>query len=212
MGGVMAGPVDSKGDHILLGILESVERDGAWTQRTLSAELGVALGLVNIYLKRCVKKGLVKMREAPARRYVYYLTPQGLSEKSRLTVEYLSSSLSFFRRARTDCAEILTAAQAEGWQRIALAGASDLAEIATICALERGMDIVAVVDHRTTAPHFVGRPVVASFDTLAEAVDGVLVTDMSRPRETFEAASAFFGARKVMAPRLLGAGPKGSVR
>src|SRR5215510_6343098 len=89
--------------RIMLGLLESVERDGGQSQRRLAAELGIALGLVNAYLKRCVKKGLVKVGGAPARRYAYYLTPQGFAEKSRLTVEYLSVSFSFFRQAKADC-------------------------------------------------------------------------------------------------------------
>jgi len=45
--------------------------------------LDIALGLVNAYVKRSIKKGLVKVSQAPARRYAYYLTPQGFSEKSR---------------------------------------------------------------------------------------------------------------------------------
>ena len=92
---------DSEQARIMLGLLESVGRGEGQTQRRLAAELGIALGLVNAYLKRCVNKGLVKIREAPARRYAYYLTPQGFAEKSRLTVEYLSNSFAFFRRARS---------------------------------------------------------------------------------------------------------------
>src|SRR5882757_10140192 len=90
--------------RIVLGLLNSVEHDGEQSQRRIAAELGIALGLVNAYLKRCVKKGLVKVSEAPARRYAYYLTPKGFNEKSRLTVEYLSSSFIFFRQAKADCA------------------------------------------------------------------------------------------------------------
>src|ERR1700683_182480 len=93
----------SEDERILLDLLNSVERDGGQSQRRLASELGIALGLVNAYLKRCVKKGLIKVTHAPARRYMYYLTPQGFAEKSRLTAEYLSSSFSFFRRAQSDC-------------------------------------------------------------------------------------------------------------
>src|SRR6266568_2612239 len=96
-------------ERIVLGLLESVERDGGQSQRRLASELGIALGLVNAYLKRCVKKGLLKANQAPARRYVYYLTPQGFAEKSRLTVEYLSYSFRFFRQAKADCAALLHA-------------------------------------------------------------------------------------------------------
>ena len=132
--------------RIVLGLLESVERDGAQSQRKLAAELGIALGLVNAYLKRCVAKGLVKVRNVPTRRYAYYLTPKGFAEKSRLTVDYLTSSFAFFRRARADCSALLGEARARGWQRIALLGISDLAEIAAICALESGVTIAAAVD------------------------------------------------------------------
>src|SRR5271169_6559249 len=122
-------------ERIVLELLESVERDGAQSQRKLAAELGIALGLVNAYLKRCVTKGLVKISGVPTRRYAYYLTPKGFTEKSRLTVQYLTISFGFFRRARADCADAFAAARLRGWQRIALLGVSDLAEIATICAL-----------------------------------------------------------------------------
>ncbi len=141
---------DEDSQRILLGLLQSVERDGGQSQRRLAAELGIALGLVNAYLKRCVKKGLVKVSEAPARRYAYYLTPHGFAEKSRLTVEYLGISFSFFRQARADCAEIFAALRSRGFQRVVVAGVSDLAEIARICAIESGVEIVAIVDRQGT--------------------------------------------------------------
>src|SRR5580698_7619968 len=164
--------------RIVLGLLESVERDGAQSQRKLASDLGIALGLVNAYLKRCVKKGLVKIGNAPPRRYAYYLTPHGFAEKSRLTVEYLSSSFSFFRRARGDCSAVLKAARAKNWNRVVLIGVSDLAEIAAICALEQGVTIVAVVDTKSAADRFVGAPVVPSLATVPGEFDALVVTDL----------------------------------
>src|SRR6476469_3209987 len=110
----MAGQLKSRDlqeAQIVLGLLESVERDGAQSQRRLAAQLGIALGLVNAYLKRCAKKGLVKVADAPAHRYAYYLTPQGFAEKSRLTMEYLSYSFGFFRRAKADYALLFETAR-----------------------------------------------------------------------------------------------------
>ena len=78
------GEVDNVGNPgVVLNVLTSIERDNAITQRALARELGIALGLANAYLRRCVRKGLVKMHQVPINRYAYYLTPQGLSEKSR---------------------------------------------------------------------------------------------------------------------------------
>ena len=77
------GEVDDEGNPgIVLSVLTFVERDSAITQRVLARKLGIALGLANAYLRRCVRKGLVDMHQVPINRYAYYLTPQGLSEKS----------------------------------------------------------------------------------------------------------------------------------
>ncbi|MBI3699902.1 MAG: winged helix-turn-helix transcriptional regulator [Afipia sp.] len=193
----------SEDERIVLNLLNSVEV-GATSQRHIAAELGIALGLVNAYLKRCVNKGLVKVNQVPARRYAYYLTPSGFAEKSRLTVEYLSSSFSFFRQARSDCSDLFALAKAKNFQNLVLAGKSDLAEIAIISAVESGVTIVAVVDKDTDGSPFVGRSVVKDFDALAMPVDAVVITDLRNARTAFDAAVARYGADRVLAPKLLG--------
>jgi DNA-binding MarR family transcriptional regulator len=198
-----SGEESAESSRIMLGLLDAVERERAQSQRLLASELGIALGLVNAYLKRCIKKGLVKVRGAPARRYAYYLTPQGFAEKSRLTVEYLSYSFSFFRQAKTDCSGLFRLAKAGGVKKVLLAGQSDLAEIAALCALEHGIEIVGVVQDSATAPAFIGLPVFADFESAAKSFDAVLITDLTRPRETCDAAVARFGAERVLVPELL---------
>ena len=189
--------------RLMLALLESLERDSTQSQRALAAEFGVALGLVNAYLKRCVRKGLVKVKAVPARRFAYFLTPQGFAEKSRLTLAYLGRSMSFFREARKDCSETCALARQRGWSRIVLAGRSDLAEIATICGLELNMAVAAVVDPLPGPAQFINAPVFATFDAVDVPFDGVLITDLITPQETFTAAVAALGAKRVLAPQLL---------
>jgi DNA-binding MarR family transcriptional regulator len=198
---------EPENERIVLGLLNSVESDGERSQRRIAAELGIALGLVNAYLKRCIKKGLVKVHDAPARRYAYYLTPQGFAEKSRLTVQYLSNSFSFFRLAKSDCARVLEEARVKGFNRLVLAGRSDLAEIAILCAVEAGVTIVAVVDPHTEEQHFVGIGAYKSFADVKPAFDAVIVTDVASAAPSYEAAVAVCGAERVLAPALLGLRP-----
>jgi DNA-binding MarR family transcriptional regulator len=195
---------ESSADRIVLGLLTSVEADGARSQRRMAADLGVALGLVNAYLKRSIKKGLVKVSQAPARRYAYYLTPQGFSEKSRLTIEYLSSSFSLFRKAKEEYGRIFDRAHSLGFDRVVLAGKSDLCEIAILCALDGPVSIIAVVDPEATASRFVGVDVVASYAEVAEPFDAVVVTHLIKAKTAFDQATDAFGAERVLAPDLLG--------
>jgi hypothetical protein len=146
----------------------------------------------------------VKVSEAPARRYAYYLTPNGFAEKSRLTFEYLSYSFSLFRRAKTDYTALLNAARQRGVDRVVLLGVSDLAEIAAICALDTGITIVAAVDPTSERTRFAGVPLVKSLDEVVDTVDAVLVTDIRTPNETTAAAIERLGAGRVLAPDLFG--------
>jgi DNA-binding MarR family transcriptional regulator len=200
--------------EIVLGLLTSIERDSAITQRKLAGDLGIALGLANAYLRRCVRKGLVKMSQVPLNRYAYYLTPQGFAEKGRLTAEYLAVSFNFFRRARGDCAVLLRECAARGWRRVALYGAGDLAEIAVLSAGDSGIEVVCVVDGSAAGRRCAGLPVVADLAEAREAagpggLDGIILTDTEAPQERFEhllesAAEHGFATGSVVAPSLLG--------
>jgi DNA-binding MarR family transcriptional regulator len=194
-------------DEVVLALLDAVERDPAVTQRSVARELGIALGLANAYLRRCIRKGLIKVGQVPPRRYAYYLTPQGFSEKSRLTAEYLAHSFSFFRRARAQCGNLFSEAVARGHRRVALVGEGDLAEIASLVAHANAVEIAGIVG------------AAGSSDLIKERlaalgpVDAVLITALADSRGAYEAAVAAIGPERVYAPELLrlGQSPKTTV-
>jgi len=133
-------------EALTLELLQAIEQRSDLSQRHLARRMGVALGLANSYLKRCARKGLIKVQQAPANRYLYYLTPQGFAEKSRLTAEYLSVSFGFYRRAADSCAAVLRRCRDDGVVRLGLYGASDLAEIAAVKAIEEGLEVSCLCD------------------------------------------------------------------
>ena len=187
----------------IVGLLASVECEAQISQRKLASELGLAVGLVNTYIKRCVKKGLIKVQEVPSRRYAYCLTPQGFAEKSRLTAEYLSWSLTFFRRARADCADVIDVARVRGWASIGLIGGGDLAEIAILSAAEYGMAVAGIVDAGASRTKVMGVAVVVRMDALIPAPDGWVITAIEHAQALHDAVVAAHGVGKVLAPALL---------
>jgi len=188
--------LDSEAE-ITLGVLNAVERSDRVTQRSVAGELGIALGLANAYLKRCVKKGYIKVTQAPANRYFYYLTPTGFAEKSRLTARYLSISFNFFRAARRQLAELVEQCVAQGWARIALAGNGDLVEIASLCIGDRPVTIMGVID-----PHRPAALLEADLRALG-TVDAVIITDIGDPQATFNVLAERMPADRILAPRFL---------
>jgi len=189
---------------ITLGLLNMVHDNEHASQRSMADGLGIALGLANAYLKRCVKKGLIKISHAPANRYAYYLTPQGFSEKSRLTAEFLSQSFNLFRHARTSGTELLGKCQTNGWTRVALFGAGDLAEIFTLSARDFDIDLVGVIADLPDATEFAGLAVIARGDCNPDSIDAVIVCDIANPQAAFDSAITMFSPARVLAPRFLG--------
>ena len=177
--------MDDNEGEITLGILNAVEENSKLTQRSVAGDLGIALGLANAYLKRCVRKGLIKVQQVPSNRYAYYLTPQGFAEKSRLTSEYLTSSFQFFRRAKVQCTDMLQECERKGVLRIGLVGVSDLAEIVALSALDSKVELAGIVDSTVRIDRFAGNPVYGVVDRLG-AVDALMVTTLKDPQGCYD--------------------------
>jgi hypothetical protein len=185
-----------------LEFLSALEGGGIVTQMTLSKRVGVAVGLINALLRRAMLKGYVKAKAAPYKRYAYYLTPKGFSEKSRLVAEYLEVSLEFFRQARREYEEVFLRARKAGLHRVILIGGGELAEIAVIAARAVDFELAAILDCETNRDHFHGVRVVRSVAEL-DVVDGVVIADSRTPQESYMRLRASFTPQMILAPPLL---------
>ncbi len=189
-------------EQLVLELLDAVGKNSGVSQRHLARQMGVALGLANSYLKRCIRKGFIKISEAPAHRYLYYLTPTGFSEKSRLTAKYLASSFHFYRRAGESCNKVFQACESRRWRRIVLCGISDLAEIAAVRAQGRNVEIVGIYDPHTDRRRFVDRPVWRRLEEI-EVCDAWLLTDLNAPGLTYEHLAAVVERERIVVPDIL---------
>jgi hypothetical protein len=199
----------------MLGVLSAVESDGRVTQRKLSDDLGIALGLANLYVKRCVRKGWIKIGHVPMHRYAYYLTPLGFREKARLTREYLAWNLEFFRRARRQSTELFANARARGFGHFALIGAGELAEVAILSAADAEVEVVGVIDASAASRRCAGIAIyrstgdfLSSTDCRAKKTQAILVTQASdsgvaEARELAHALSLPISAERILLPRIL---------
>jgi len=190
-------------DALTLEILDAIEHKKDVSQRHLARQLGVALGLANSYLKRCIRKGYVKVAQAPANRYLYYLTPQGFAEKSRLTARYLSLSLSFYHKAGDSCLRVFDQCEQNGWMNLLLCGVSDLAEIATVRAMERDINILGIYDPTNEQKRFLKRPVWRVLDG-TEPFDACMLTELLTPQQLYQQLQQYVARDRILIPDVLG--------
>ncbi|RJQ48215.1 MAG: winged helix-turn-helix transcriptional regulator [Gammaproteobacteria bacterium] len=197
---------DREDGELMLELLDVIDKNSEVSQRHLASHLGVALGLANSYLKRCVRKGLIKIIEAPANRYLYYLTPKGFSEKTSLTAQYLKRSFSFYREASDACERVFEQARQQGWNKILLCGMSDLAEIALLRASECQIEIVGLYDPHTERNRFINKPVWHGLDKCGEH-HACVITDIHAPEMTYKDLLRHTSAQRILIPGVLRLAP-----
>ena len=189
--------------EITLGLLNAVHNNSSITQRLVARDLGIALGLANAYLKRCIRKGHIKVKQIPSNRYAYYLTPQGFAEKTRLTADYLTYSFTFFRRARKQCLAALQECEQHNWKRVVLAGTSELSEILTLTAGDTKITIVGIVDKGFKHKRFAGLEVFSCLNEISQ-IDAVVITDVNNPQDCFDRLLNQWPRDRIIAPPILG--------
>lgn len=167
-------------DAIALQILDFVEKDENISQRKIIEKTGLATGLVHSYMRKVINKGLVKAKQVSAKRWLYYLTPEGFLEKSRLTIKYLSITLSNYRETNGMVRKKLQECKDNGWVKLIVAGDNELAEITAInIKAFDGLNLAGVVADKVNEDIMSGFDI-SPFDSIDKMdFDKILICDVS---------------------------------
>ena len=132
-------------------ILGAFEADHSVSQRSLAKDLGIALGLTNLLVKRLVVKGLVRVIQIKPNRVRYLITPAGIAEKTRMSRAYFDRSVQFSWADGDRIRQQFSASRPIGrtigrrpsaWCSTAPASRG----ISYICLIETDLHLVGVVD------------------------------------------------------------------
>ena len=132
-----------------LTLFNTVENSPDINQRKLARELDISLGLTNTYFQRVIKKGWIRAKQGKPRRWLYFLTPLGLLEKSRLSLSYMHRTLESFRELKNKGDEHLRILSAKGVTGIHLCGEEDLTEIISFCFTGFKIELLSVIPEKT---------------------------------------------------------------
>lgn len=160
-------------------LMAELEEGKPISQREIAGRLGIALGLVNSYLKTLVKKGYVQVKAYPRNRFAYLLTPQGFAEKSHLAYRHLSNFHKLYRITRQDSLVLFRSLRRNGVERVAFCGLDDLTEIAYLSLRDAGLDLTLVMDEQGEGS-FLGLPIVSLAAGVGKARGPIVITSPPR--------------------------------
>ena len=157
-----------------LAILEKLENNGHLTQRDLSKEVGIALGLVNHLLKKMVKKGWIKIKNIDAKKIRYLITPEGAMEKSSLLYKRVESTIHFYLDAKRVIKEKVEHLKGDGVKSVSIYGINHISEVLYIVLKELGLELGYVVDDNKKGEEWFGYTIVNMDEFLASGA-GILI-------------------------------------
>jgi DNA-binding MarR family transcriptional regulator len=175
-----------KEDIHILRLMGEIERDGSSSQRELSQRLDLSLGLVNTFLKRLVNKGYFKVTTLPRNRVKYLLTPQGLAQKSKLTVKYLRYSVNFYKDVKKLLLEKFGQMENDRISSILFFGSGEVAELAYLYLNLSNIGLAGVIDEERKGRDFFGIPVLGLDRIKREDWDAILLTHLDKTEEDIE--------------------------
>jgi DNA-binding MarR family transcriptional regulator len=165
-------------------LMSEIAGEETLSQREISRRLGIAVGLVNSYLKNLVSKGYVRVKNFPSNRYAYLLTPQGLAEKSRLAYQHLSYFTNLYTAARQDYLDLFRSLESGGVRQVVFCGVDEVAEIAYLSLRETDLELVGVVDNIPDGGKFFGSEVCSVLQGGSESMP-VIITSFKRKDELY---------------------------
>ncbi|MEN6436325.1 MAG: winged helix-turn-helix transcriptional regulator [Anaerolineaceae bacterium] len=126
-----------------LVLLEQIELNPDINQASLATQLGVAVGTVNWHLKRLISKGYVKVRRLERKKLRYIITPEGISLRARLTMDYVQSSFRMYRLVRERMIEVLHQVRQAGFHQVILNGDGEVADVCRLSCLEQEIEVLS---------------------------------------------------------------------
>jgi predicted transcriptional regulator len=120
-------------------LLNEIARDSLVTQATLSQRLGIAVGSVNWYIKRLVKRGWVKVSHLSRTRLKYDLTPEGMAVFTQRALQYARDSLRVYKSFRQQAQEVVARLCSEGVTSVRLEGDDEVMDILRLTCIEAGL-------------------------------------------------------------------------
>ena len=95
-----------------------------------------------------LKKGWIRAQQVKPRRWLYFLTPQGALEKSRLSLSYLNRTLHSFRELKSKGDKHLRILSKKGVRGIHLCGENDLTDVLSFCFSGVEIKLLSVIPEK----------------------------------------------------------------
>ncbi|WP_157230763.1 winged helix-turn-helix transcriptional regulator [Kiloniella laminariae] len=180
----------------MLRVLQLIDSNHAISQRAISDQLKVSIGVINSYFTLATESGWIKKVTSHQHKtfgYIYFLTETGSRHMDQLIQALLQNGLSLFNEIRLEYAELVKQAEDKHWHKILLVGRGNLADIALLELQKSTLHLFSVLDPDATEHQLI---------TALQSCDAVIVADPDQAIQTSRKLAKLISPNLILLPTL----------
>lgn len=151
-----------------LNTLLEIKKNPSTTQRLLSRNLHISLGLTNAIIKNLILRGWLKAKKDTGRKLLYIITPKGMANVSRLMYSRFQETLHYYHYTKDLLTAYLMKLYQQGEKTINIYGTGQLAEITYYAGISTPLKLNAIITDDPSKEKFLGQQAISIANFLSQ--------------------------------------------
>lgn len=151
-----------------LNTLLEIKKNPSTTQRLLSHNLNISLGLTNSILKNLISRGWLKVKKDTGRKLLYIITPKGMANVSRLMYSRFQETFHYYHYAKDLLTAYLIRLYQQGEKTVNIYGTGQLAEITYYAGISTPLKLNAIITDDPSKEKFLGQQTISITNFLSQ--------------------------------------------
>jgi DNA-binding MarR family transcriptional regulator len=171
--------------------LNELKQNPSTNQRSLSQKLNISLGLTNEILQNLIKRGWIKASKLKGRKWLYLITPAGMSKATQFAFQRFQQTQKYFWDAENIIINLLEILYQKGKQNLIILGKNQYTKLILLASIESPIELNMIISDQQSSKKYLGHQVVSvdefikKFDKLPIASQKTIIISVDQElRET----------------------------
>ena len=155
-----------------IDMLIELKNNPSTNQRSLSQKLNISLGLTNEILQNLIHRGWVKASKLKGRKWLYLITPAGISKATQFAFQRFQETQKYFWDAENIIINLLDSLHQKGKKNLIILGKNQYTKLIILASTDVPIELTMIISEKQSQKNFLGHKVV-SIDEFIKKINQV---------------------------------------